>query len=125
MVSGGVEAILGVQIDPVFGPAVMFGLGGVFVEVFKDVSFRLAPFDKAEALRMVEETKGAKLLRGVRGKPAADMDALADALAKLSRFAAANAGSLSSVDLNPFVVLPEGQGAVALDSLVVPKIAEY
>ena len=122
MVSGGVEAILGVQIDPVFGPAVMFGLGGVFVEVFKDVSFRLAPFDKAEAFRMIEETKGVKLLRGVRGRPPADMDALADALVNLSRFAAANADKLSSVDLNPFVVLPEGKGAVALDALVVPKI---
>lgn len=124
MVAGGVEAILGVQIDPVFGPAVMFGLGGVFVEVFKDVSFRLAPFDKAEALRMIEETKGAKLLKGVRGKPAADIDALADALVNLSNFAAANADKLASVDLNPFVVLPEGEGAVALDALVVPKAAD-
>lgn len=121
MVSGGVEAILGVQIDPVFGPAVMFGLGGVFVEVFKDVSFRLAPFDKAEALRMIDETKGAKLLHGVRGKPAADIDALADALVNLSVFAAANADQLSSVDLNPFLVLPAGEGCVALDALVVPK----
>ncbi len=123
MISGGVEAILGVQIDPVFGPAVMFGLGGVFVEVFKDVSFRLAPFDKAEALRMIEETKGAKLLKGVRGKPAADIDALAEALVKLSAFAAANADRLASVDLNPFVVLEKGKGAVALDALVVPKVA--
>lgn len=124
MIAGGVEAILGVQIDPVFGPAVMFGLGGVFVEVFKDVSFRLAPFDKTEALRMIEETKGAKLLKGVRGKPAADIDALADALVNLSTFAAANADNLSSVDLNPFVVLEEGKGAVALDALVVPKAAD-
>ena len=124
MVSGGVETILGVQIDPVFGPAVMFGLGGVFVEVFKDVSFRLAPFDKNEALRMIEETKGAKLLKGVRGKPAADVDALADALVNLSTFAAANADNLSSVDLNPFVVLEKGKGAVALDALVVPKAAD-
>jgi len=99
----------------------MFGLGGVFVEVFKDVSFRLAPFGRDEALRMIEETKGAKLLRGVRGKPAADIDALADALVKLSRFAAANADKLDSVDLNPFVVLEKGKGAVALDALVVPK----
>lgn len=121
MLSGGIEAILGVQIDPVFGPAVMFGLGGVFVEVFKDVSFRLAPFDKDEALSMIAETKGAQLLRGVRGQPAADMDALADALVCLSRFAAENAANLESIDLNPFVVFPKGQGAVALDCLVVPK----
>jgi len=121
MVAGGVEAILGVQNDPVFGPAVMFGLGGVFVEVFKDVSFRLAPFGRDEALRMIGETKGAKLLQGVRGKPAADIEALADALVNLSRFAAANADKLDSVDLNPFVVLEKGKGVVALDALVVPK----
>lgn len=124
MVSGGVEAILGVQIDPVFGPAVMFGLGGVFVEVFKDVSFRLAPFDKNEALQMIGETKGAKLLRGVRGRPAADIDALAEALVRLSRFARDHADKLQSVDLNPFVVLPEGQGCLALDCLVVPVPAK-
>ncbi|MGI9387401.1 MAG: acetate--CoA ligase family protein, partial [Methyloligellaceae bacterium] len=66
MVSGGVETILGIQVDPVFGPAVMFGLGGIFVEIFEDVSFRIAPFDKTVALQMIEETKGAKLLRGAR-----------------------------------------------------------
>jgi acetate---CoA ligase (ADP-forming) len=121
MVSGGIETILGLQVDPVFGPAVMFGLGGVFVEVFKDVSFRLAPFDRDEALSMINETKGAQLLRGVRGKPAADIDALADALVRLSEFATAHADAVSSVDLNPFVVLPAGQGALALDCLVVPK----
>ncbi|WNJ99540.1 acetate--CoA ligase family protein [Thalassospiraceae bacterium LMO-JJ14] len=124
MVSGGVETILGVQIDPVFGPAVMFGLGGVFVEVFKDVSFRLAPFDKNEALQMIGETKGAKLLRGVRGRPAADIDALAEALVCLSRFASDHADKLQSIDLNPFVVLPEGQGCLALDCLVVPEPAK-
>ena len=70
---------------------------------------------------MINESKGAQLLRGVRGKPAADIDALADALVRLSEFAAAHADAISSVDLNPFVVLPAGQGALALDCLVVPK----
>jgi acyl-CoA synthetase (NDP forming) len=124
MVTGGVETILGVQVDPVFGPAVMFGLGGVFTEVFEDVSFRLAPVDRDEALRMIAETRGSKLLKGVRGRPPSDVDALADALVALSRFAADHAGALASVDLNPFMVLPEGEGAVALDCLVVPKAAE-
>ena len=124
MVSGGVEVILGVQIDPVFGPAIMFGLGGVFVEVFKDVAFRLAPFDREEALALIAETQGAKLLEGVRGRPRADIDALADALAALSRFAATHADQLESIDLNPFVVLPKGQGVIALDCLVVPKGAD-
>lgn len=121
MISGGVETILGVQVDPVFGPAVMFGLGGVFAEVFEDVSFRLAPFGREDALRMIAETKGAKLLEGVRGRPRSDMNALADALVSLSHFAAAHAGDLASVDLNPCVVLPEGQGIVALDCLVVAR----
>jgi acyl-CoA synthetase (NDP forming) len=120
MVKGGVETILGVQVDPVFGPAVMFGLGGVFVEVFEDVAFRLAPIDREEALRMIGETRGAKLLHGVRGKTPTDIDALADAIVALSEFAAAHGPALASVDLNPFVVLPKGHGAVALDALVVP-----
>ncbi len=123
MVSGGVETILGVKIDPVFGPAVMFGLGGVFVEVLQDVVFRLAPFGRDEALGMILGIKGARLLRGVRGHPPADVDALADALVALSRFAADHADGLESIDLNPFLVLPQGQGAVALDCLVVPKAA--
>ncbi|WP_226893360.1 acetate--CoA ligase family protein [Nisaea sediminum] len=124
MVSGGVECVIGVQRDPVLGPAVMFGLGGVLVEVLKDVSFRLAPFSVDEAHRMIREIKGFRILEGVRGAPPADVDALADALAKLSVFAAANADRLDSIDINPFVVLPEGRGAVAVDALIVPVSGE-
>ncbi|MEK9753232.1 MAG: acetate--CoA ligase family protein, partial [Rhodospirillaceae bacterium] len=91
MAAKGVECVLGVVNDPVFGPAVMFGLGGIFVEVLKDVSFRLAPFGTDEAKRMIDEIKGRAMLDGVRGAPAADLDALAEALARLSVFAAANA----------------------------------
>ncbi|MEM8743936.1 MAG: acetate--CoA ligase family protein, partial [Pseudomonadota bacterium] len=120
MVAGGIECILGVQVDPVFGPTIMFGLGGVFVEVFEDVAFRLAPVGPDEARRMIEETKGAALLRGARGKPSADMDALVDAIVSLSEFAA-SADGLESIDLNPFVVMSEGRGALALDCLIVPK----
>jgi len=119
MLSGGVETILGVHRDPVFGAVVMFGIGGIFVEVMKDVTFRMAPFGVEEARRMIREIKGASLLDGVRGQGAADIDALAEALAALSRFAAANAGSIASVDVNPFLVMPKGRGAVALDALVV------
>lgn len=124
MISGGVETILGVHVDPVFGPAVMFGLGGIFVEVLQDVTFRMAPFDRDEALRMIDEIRGRPMLDGVRGAPAADISALADALAALSRFAAARRDRLLSVDLNPFVVLPEGQGAIALDAVVELKGSE-
>ncbi len=119
MVSGGVETVLGAVHDPVFGPAVMFGLGGVFVEVLKDVSFRLAPIGVGEAHRMIDEIRGRAMLDGVRGAPPADLDALADALARLSVFADANAGRLESIDINPFIALPEG--GVAVDALIVPR----
>ena len=119
MVSGGVETVMGVVCDPVFGPAVMFGLGGVFVEVLKDVTFRLAPFGVDEAYRMIEEIQGRAMLDGVRGAPPSDIKALAEALSKLSVFAAANADTIETIDVNPFIVLPDG--AVAVDALIVPK----
>src|SRR5690606_24246299 len=108
MVSGGVETILGVVRDPVFGPGVMFGLGGIFVEVFKDVTFRIAPFGVDEAREMIREVKGYAMLQGVRGAPPADVEALAQALARLSAYAAANEDTLESIDVNPFIVRPKG-----------------
>ena len=119
MVKGGVECILGVQCDPVFGPVVMMGLGGILVEAMRDVSFRVAPIDAAEARTMVDELRARRVLDGMRGAPAADVDALAEAIARLSQFAAAHAGTLRSLDINPFVVLPRGQGALALDAVLV------
>ena len=121
MVSGGVETILGVVRDPVFGPVVMFGLGGIFVEVLKDVTFRIAPFGIDEARRMIREVRGYPMLQGVRGAPPSDEDALADALARLSVFAAANADVLETIDVNPFIVLPKGEGAVAVDALIAVR----
>jgi hypothetical protein len=118
MVTDGVETILGVQRDPVFGPVVMFGLGGIFVEVLEDVTFRVAPFDEAEARRMIGEIRAHKVLEGVRGRPPADIDALAGALSRLSLFAAAHGEVIDSLDLNPFVVRPRGQGALALDAVL-------
>lgn len=124
MISGGVETIAGIVRDPVFGPVVMFGLGGVFVEVLKDVTFRAAPFDVEEAHRMIREIRGYPMLEGVRGAPPADVDALADMLSALSRFAAANADAIESVDLNPVRVLEKGRGVAALDALIVPAGAD-
>ena len=121
MVAGGVECILGVNTDPVFGPVIMFGLGGVFVEILKDVSFRLAPFGVKEAKAMVDEVKGSALLKGARGQPAADLDALYQALAALSRFAYAKKEQIASVDINPFVIMPEGQGCLALDAVIAMR----
>jgi len=120
MIKGGVETILGVSRDPVFGPVVMFGLGGIFVEVLKDVTFRIAPFGLDAAREMIREVRGYPLLQGVRGQPPADVEALAEALSRLSVYAAANADTLESIDVNPFIVRPSGEGAVAVDALVVP-----
>lgn len=119
MAPKGVECIAGVHCDPVFGPVVMFGLGGVFVEVLKDVSFRLAPFGRDDALAMIREIKGYALLQGARGAPPCDIGALAEALAALSRFAHARRADFSSVEINPLLALPEGQGVVALDAVVI------
>ncbi|HHZ10167.1 MAG TPA: acetate--CoA ligase family protein, partial [Rhizobiales bacterium] len=124
MISGGVETIAGVVSDPVFGPVVMFGLGGVFVEVLKDVTFRVAPFGVDEAHRMIREIRGYAMLKGVRGAPPSDIGALAETLAALSRFASANAAQIDSIDLNPLRVLEEGKGVLALDALIVPRGAK-
>ena len=119
MVEGGVEVILGAKRDPVFGPVVMLGLGGIFTEVFKDVAFRRAPIGPAEARGMIGDLKGRALLEGARGAPPADLDALSDAVSRLSRFAVANADTIESVELNPLRALPER--AVALDALIVKR----
>ncbi|MES2227304.1 MAG: acetate--CoA ligase family protein [Pseudomonadota bacterium] len=121
MAGKGVETILGVVRDPVFGAVVMFGLGGVFVEAFKDVAFRVAPFGVDEARAMIDEVKGRILLTGLRGQPPSDEDALANAIAALSVYAARHEAAIESIDINPFVVLPRGQGALALDALIVPS----
>jgi hypothetical protein len=89
----------------------------------KDVTFRVAPFDLAEANKMITEIKGAAILDGARGQPSADKDALAKALVKLSEIAAANADTIESIDLNPFIVHKKGQGATAVDALIVPRKA--
>jgi len=125
MLSGHIETIIGVKRDPLFGPVVMFGLGGIHVEVLKDATFRLPPFDEAEARRMIAEIRGHALLEGARGNRPADIEALARALAAVSRFATAAGEALESLDINPFAVLPKGRGAMALDALIVSRsIAE-
>jgi acyl-CoA synthetase (NDP forming) len=119
MIAGGVETVIGVKRDPVFGPVVMFGLGGVYVEVLKDVTLRLAPVDRAGALDMIRGIKGFALLAGARGKPAADLDALADAIVALSRFGAAHP-EVASAEINPFIALPDG--GVAVDALILKEL---
>lgn len=121
MVAGGVETIVGVHNDSSFGPVVMFGLGGIFVEVLKDVTFRAAPFGVEEAARMIREIRGFAMLEGARGAKPADTQALARLLSDLSRFAAAHADRIEGIDLNPVRVMPEGEGVLALDALMVMK----
>jgi acyl-CoA synthetase (NDP forming) len=117
MAPDGVECILGARNDPVFGPVVLFGLGGVFTEVLKDVSFRRAPFGVEMAHEMVEELKSVELLKGARGQPATDLDALAQAISRLSLFAAAHGDAIESVEMNPLRATPDG--CLALDALIV------
>jgi len=119
MIVGGVEAILGVQNDPLFGPAILFGLGGVFAEIMQDVSLRLAPFDEETAHQMIREIKGFPLLAGARGSDAVDLNTLATALSQLSIFAAANTDTIDSIDINPLRI--RTSGIIALDALIVPK----
>jgi acyl-CoA synthetase (NDP forming) len=116
-VEGGVETVVGVSRDPLFGPVVMVGLGGVFVEVLRDVSFRVPPFDRDEAGRMVRELEGFRLLEGTRGQKPADIGALVDVIMNVQRLAMDLAGHVRELDINPLIVRP--RGAVALDALVV------
>jgi succinyl-CoA synthetase beta subunit len=118
---GAVEVIVGASVDPQFGPAVVFGLGGVLVELFRDASLRLAPATRAEALDMIGETRGAALLRGYRGRPAADVEALADAICRLSHLASDFGNEIAAIDVNPLMILPVGQGVVAADALVIKR----
>ena len=119
MVSGGVETIVGVSCDAQLGPILLFGTGGVMVEVYNDVALRLCPITREDALEMIDEVKGARLLSGFRGAPVADVDALADVLVNVSQMAVQLEGSLGELDINPLMVLPKGQGVKAADALVV------
>ena len=119
MVSGGVEVIVGVSYDAQLGPVLLFGTGGVMVEVYNDVALRLCPINFQEARDMVLGVKGAKLLQGFRGQPAADVGALCDTLVRVSHLAVNLEGTLAELDINPLMVLPAGQGVKATDALVV------
>lgn len=117
-IPGGFEVILGIKKDPSFGPVIMFGAGGIFVEVFKDVSFRIAPVSKKTALELIQEIKASKLLAGTRGKIPADIDAIADAIVKLSQLAV-ECPEIKELDINPLIVLDEGKGCFVADSSII------
>ncbi|MEK7398484.1 MAG: acetate--CoA ligase alpha subunit [Candidatus Poribacteria bacterium] len=114
MVPKGKEVILGMAKDPDFGPMLMFGLGGIYVEVLKDVSFRIAPIDRREANTMINEIRSFPLLRGVRGEEPADIQSIVDSLVRLSQLAT-DFPEIIEMDINPLTVMPVGKGAIAVD----------
>lgn len=119
MVERGVEMVVGVTHDDLFGPTVTVGLGGVLVEVLRDTAVRVPPFGEEQARDMLGDLRGRALLDGVRGRPPADVDALVEVVLRVQRMALELGGELAELDINPLMVLPQGQGAVALDALAV------
>lgn len=111
----GREVIIGMKRDSIFGPLIMFGLGGIYVEVMKDVSFRVAPFSKSEALEMINEVKAIKLLKGVRGEAPADIKTISDTIIKISQLIM-DYPEIKELDINPLLVFNKGEGVVALDA---------
>ena len=118
MAGEGVEMILGIKRDPLFGPTVLCGLGGILVEVLKDVAIGIPPLTRIQALDMIKRLRGFAILEGVRGKPAVDIEAVADAIVALSRLALTLGDDLLGLDINPLIVYPKSQGVVAVDALV-------
>jgi len=120
MVQGAREIIIGMNSDPQFGPLVMFGLGGIYVEVLKDVTFRVAPMTRLQARQMVEQIRSYKLLTGVRGQAAADLDATIDVLLRISQLVT-DFPEIAELDINPLLVREQGKGAVAVDMRLILK----
>ena len=118
MIAGVVEAYAGIIDDPLYGPAVVLGLGGIFVEILKDTTVEMAPLSHDDALAMIHRLKAAPILLGARGRMRGDVEALAAFLVRLSHFAVANSGTFRALDLNPIIVKAEGEGVVAVDIAV-------
>jgi acetyl-CoA synthetase (ADP-forming) len=116
MVKGQRELVIGLTRDAQFGPCVMFGLGGIFTEILKDISFRVAPLEKRDALEMMRDIKGHKILEAVRGMEAADLDVLADILIKVGQIGMEN-DRIKEIDINPVIL--SGSKPIAVDALVV------
>jgi acyl-CoA synthetase (NDP forming) len=116
MARPGVEVIIGTSQDPQFGPVIMFGLGGLFVEVLRDVSFRIVPVGRRDAIEMIEETKGYPLLKGYRGKEPVDLSVLVDMILKISDLVEKNQ-AIKELELNP--VFAYKQGALAVDARIL------
>ena len=117
MITGGVETMIGVTDDPLFGPLVAFGLGGIHVEVLGDVRFRVAPLTDRDADELLHEIRGLPLLQGYRGHPPADLDALREMLLRVSRLAD-EVPEIVELDLNPVIALAPGHGCRIVDARI-------
>jgi acetyltransferase len=115
MVGGGKEVILGMNRDPQFGPMIMFGLGGIYVEALKDVSFRIAPVSVEDAAEMIKEIQSYALLRGVRGEKPVNMEAIRESILRLSLLVT-DFPAIEELDINPLKVFPNGQAPIAIDA---------
>jgi acetyltransferase len=120
MVPPGLEILIGMNRDPQFGPLVTFGLGGIYVEILKDVAFRVAPYAREEVDEMLSEIRTSALLDGVRGEPPVDREAIIDALMRVGQMVI-DFPEIAELDINPFVVYPEGQGGIAIDMRLILK----
>jgi acetyltransferase len=118
MVPEGLEVLIGMNRDPQFGPLVTFGLGGIYVETLKDVSFRVAPFSETEAREMLQEIRASALLEGVRGNPPVDHEVLVDAILRIAQLVQ-DFPMIAELDINPFIVYEEGQGGIAIDMRLI------
>lgn len=123
MVGRGRELIVGMTNDPAFGPGIVLGLGGIFVEILKDAVLRVPPLTAGDAREMIESLKGKAILTGARGQKASDLPALVDVLLNFSRLCEELRDDIAEIDINPLIVLDEGQGAKAVDCLIVPREA--
>ena len=117
MIRSGVELMMGVTADPLFGPLIAFGLGGVHVEILRDVCFRITPLTDRDAAEMVREVRGYRLLEGYRGHPAGDIAAIEEMLLRVSRLVE-EVPEIAELDLNPVFALPPGQGCVIADARI-------
>ncbi len=121
MLKVGREIIIGVTEDPQFGHAIMFGLGGIFVEVLKDVTFRIVPITERDARKMIQEIKSYPILAGARGEEPADIDAIVNLLLKVSELVDDLREYIKEMDLNPVFVYEKGKGAVVVDARIIVK----
>ncbi len=121
MVTGGTEVLIGSSLDPQFGPTIIFGLGGVFVEALKDTSLRVVPLTRCDAREMIKDIRGVEILKGFRGSPPADIEALIDTILRANRLIQDFRDEIEEMDINPLIVFPEGKGVKALDSLIIKR----